>query len=95
MRRSRGAGRPGRLILHIGTQKTGSTSFQESLRSNTGTLAARGTGTVSETFVARSGQKRERYNLAALSDLFVRQAVPTIYRVRRGAARPNTRIGAA
>jgi len=45
--------------------------------------------------VARNGQKRERYNLAALSDLFIRQAVPTIYRVRGGAARPNTRIGAA
>lgn len=95
MRRNRGPGRPGRLILHIGTQKTGSTSFQESLKSNTGKLAARGIGTVSETFTARDGQKRERYNLAALSDLFIRREVPTIYRVRHGAARPKSRIGAA
>ena len=74
----------GRLILHVGTHKTGTTSFQESLKVNAPLLARRGVGVVDEGFTSRTGEARSRTNLMALSDLFIRPGVATGYRLRRG-----------
>lgn len=73
-----------RLILHIGTHKTGTTSFQESLKVNADRLAAQGVGVVSEPFTTRTGEVRRRTNLMGLADLFIRPEIATGDRLRRG-----------
>lgn len=88
------AGRGGRLILHVGTHKTGTTSFQESLKVNAGALAARGIGAVSESFDDQAGAVRYRYNLMDLADLFIRPEIETGHRIRKG-ARPPAGLRAA
>lgn len=85
----------GRLILHVGTHKTGTTSFQESLKVNTKALCARDVGVVGEAFVSRDGDSRERHNLMGLADLFIRPEIATGHRLRSGAQRPASGLAAA
>lgn len=71
----------GRLFLHIGTHKTGSTSFQAFLQDNRPTLIARGQRPVLE---AGHGPfaGRFRANLAGLAHLHLRPDLVTGARVR-------------
>lgn len=82
-----GAGPGGRLILHVGTHKTGTTSFQASLKANAAVLAARGVGAVGTPKVGRDGKTRLRYNLADFAHLFLRDTIVSGHRLRYGAGR--------
>lgn len=90
-----GGRKGGRLILHVGTHKTGTTSFQESLKVNADILRDKGVGAVGETLVGRDGEARFRYNLAGLSDLFIRPEIATGFRLRHGHDTPTPRFEAA
>lgn len=84
-----------RLIVHIGTHKTGTSSFQESLRANQERLAECGVGVVHHTVPTQAGATTARFNLAALADLFVRPGLTTGHRLRHPADNPRARLSRA
>ncbi len=84
-----------RLILHIGTHKTGSTSFQNSLISNVDKLADQDVHVVRE-FRYREGKKGKARtaNAAICAHLFVRPELQTGARQRRTVPDMNPRAKA-
>lgn len=78
-------GRKKTIYLHIGTHKTGSTSFQRSLRANAKELTRRGyfpfrLPRARDTPLSR----RNRYNLGRLTNTFLRPGIASISRVASG-----------
>ncbi|RME16422.1 MAG: hypothetical protein D6801_05555 [Alphaproteobacteria bacterium] len=73
------------LYLHIGTHKTGTTSFQASLRANRGRLAKRGYLPVGIP-ARKSGivLKRKTYNVNRIAYAFLRPGIASIGRVASG-----------
>jgi len=70
------------LILHIGTHKTGSSSFQRSLMLNERALAKRGVGVIRERDMDAASSNPNEMNLTSLSHLFVRPELPTPMRLK-------------
>lgn len=69
-----------RIILHIGTHKTGTSSFQRSLMANTETLIARGVRPLREE-VLHSAKRQHRTNVSGIAHLFIRPALRTVARI--------------
>lgn len=75
------------LILHIGTHKTGTTSFQMSLRANRGKLLTRGVCPIGVPAKRKKGTlmaRRTSYNLGKFTNAFLRPGIASISRVRSG-----------
>jgi hypothetical protein len=71
-----------RLILHIGTHKTGSSSFQRSLMLNERVPAERGVGVIRERDMYAASSNPNELNLTSLSHLSVRPELPTPMRLK-------------
>lgn len=69
-----------RIILHIGTHKTGTSSFQRSLMANAETLIARGVRPMQEE-VLHSAKRQHRTNVSGIAHLFIRPALRTVARI--------------
>jgi hypothetical protein len=80
-----------RIILHIGTHKTGTSSFQQSLRANARRLKRRGTAPFSLPLARarRFGFRKTTYNCTNLAQAFLRPGCATIARIRAKALRPK------
>ncbi|RME16983.1 MAG: hypothetical protein D6801_04355 [Alphaproteobacteria bacterium] len=77
-----------RIILHVGTHKTGTSSFQASLAANRARLEADGIVPVAR----KGGDGRpgaEAYNLAGLANLFIRPDLATPPRLRAPGREPK------
>ena len=73
-----------RLYVHIGTHKTGTTSFQDSLGQNRATLAAQGFVPLSQTMREINGETWEDFNCVRLAHSVLRPGVATIARLAWG-----------
>jgi hypothetical protein len=71
-----------RLILHIGTQKTGTTSFQKSLYANRKRLLELGIRSLSEAVPGQLATGERRRNLVGLAHLMLRRSLLTGPRIR-------------
>ena len=85
------------LIVHIGTHKTGTTSFQASLRGQPPGVARQGFQPISAPKRVRGLIAPERYNVGRFAQSFLRPGVATVARLRRNfaarAAGPATSNG--
>jgi hypothetical protein len=73
------------LYLHAGTHKTGSTSFQRSLRANAAKLTERGFFPFGLPVAkGRRSAGRKKYNLGKLTNTFLRPGIASISRVAQG-----------
>lgn len=71
-----------RLILHVGTHKTGTSSFQKSLKQNRIHLLERGVRTFSEAALNPDSTEQRTFNLVRLGHLFLRRSLRTSPRLR-------------
>lgn len=71
-----------RLVLHIGTHKTGSSSFQRSLQRNAGALIDRGVRPLRERIPGREAPPLRRANATGIAHLFLRPELQTGARIR-------------
>jgi len=80
-----------RLYLHIGTHKTGTTSFRASLRANAKILEKRGFHAFGQPGKKRGffRKRRKRYNLSKLALGFLRPELATISRFRSNSLNPK------
>lgn len=72
-----GAGAPKRLFLHVGTHKTGTTSFQSSLKRNRRTLKKQGWRVISEPHRKTFYRVKWSINLKRTAHLFIRPEMQT------------------
>ncbi len=76
------ATRDTRLVLHVGTHKTGSSSFQRSLMLNETGLAEHGGGVIRELDLHARTSNPNEFNLTSLSQLFMRPELATPARLK-------------
>lgn len=72
-----------RLFLHIGTHKTGTTSFQHSLAANSAALMQQGIGVKKECLIRPDGRRRHSVMLRGTVNAMVRPELMTGFRVSR------------
>lgn len=83
-----------RLFLHIGTHKTGTTSFQETLGANARALRRRGFQAFSVTVKKKGffGFRRKNYNVGRFAQSFLRTGIATVARLQASAINPKPEL---
>lgn len=78
-----------RLFLHIGTHKTGTTSFQASLRSNSRKLVKQGFRPIRQSMPGPDGKERIKYNVSQVPNSILRPGAATVARLLRRMRKEN------